>query len=72
MTTTQLQLHAHVLIAPSGRHAVRFSDAGNHQMLMQHFKLISGQWEQYKGGFNWVGVVRDCYRELQGKGYRKP
>ena len=72
MTTAQLQTNAHVLLAPSGKHCVRFSDAGHHQMLMQQFKLADGQWHQYAGGFNWVGIARQRYSDLQAKGYRKP
>lgn len=62
----------HILVAPSGKHFVRFSKAGNHQMLIQHWKLIGGEWVFDRGGFNWVGNARSKYSDLKGKGYRKP
>jgi hypothetical protein len=72
MTTAQSQINGHLLLAPSGKHIVCFTNAGNHQMLMQHYKAIDSGWELYKGGYNWIGNARSYYANLQAKGYRKP
>lgn len=63
---------SHFLISADGTELVRFSDAGNHQMLMTRFAVEAGQWEPQGGGFDWTGRVRQRYQALTAKGYRKP
>lgn len=75
MTTTLPTLAnrtSHFLISADGTELVRFSDAGNHQMLMTRFAVEAGQWEPQGGGFDWTGRVRQRYQALTAKGYRKP
>jgi len=72
MIVSKSQISGHLLLAPSGKHIVCFTDAGNHQMLMQHYKAVDNGWEFYAGGYNWIGRARDYYAGLQSKGYRKP
>lgn len=75
MTTATLPTLAnetsHFLISPNGAELVRFSDAGNHQMLMTRFATVAGEWEPQGGGFDWTGRARQRYQALTAKGYRK-
>jgi hypothetical protein len=62
---------AHTLIAPNGQHAVQFCPVGGHQAWTGEFKLEGNEWVMQKAGFNWIGLLRDRYRDYQAKGYRK-
>lgn len=77
MTTTPFPVildgrEGHLLISPNGKHLVRFGKDGHHQMVIQHWKLVNGQWGFDRGGFNWIGNARNQYSSLKAKGYRKP
>jgi len=72
MITAQTEIAGHLLMAPSGKHIVCFTDAGNHQIMMQHYKAIDSGWKLYEGGYNWIGDARSYYANLKTKGYRKP
>lgn len=62
---------SHFLISADGTQLVRFSDAGDHQMLMNRFALKAGEWAPQGGGFDWTGKMRQRYQALTAKGYRK-
>jgi len=61
----------HFLISADGTELIRFSDAGDHQMLMNRFAIEAGEWVIKSGGFNWVGIMRQRYQAFVAKGYRK-
>jgi len=61
----------HFLISADGTELIRFSDAGDHQMLMNRFAIEAGEWVIKSGGFNWIGIMRQRYQAFTAKGYRK-
>jgi hypothetical protein len=61
----------HFLISADGTELIRFSDAGDHQMLMNRFVIEADEWVIQSGGFNWIGIMRQRYQTFTAKGYRK-
>ena len=61
----------HFLISADGTELIRFSDAGDHQMLMNRFAIEAGEWVIKSGRFNWVVILRQRYQAFTAKGYRK-